>query len=299
MPAPATVFPEPAAVDGVQALAETAAFLSVGPRVSGTEGAARAAAYLMERLRQAGWEARLDLFEDATPAGPLLFRNVVALPPGTPATSLTGFLGASDRAAVILLSHYDTRAGISDRFIGANDSGSSTGLLLHLAALLGRAAALPYPVVLAFVDGEECREQYGPTDGLHGSRRLARLLAASGTSDRVRAVLVLDMVGDRDLAIRLPRNSDPGLVREVLAAAQDTGDRLRFGLADHGMVDDHVPFLESGIPAIDLIDFRYGSAAGLNDYWHTPADTLDKLSADSLAVVGRVTLRTLQRLAAP
>jgi len=154
-------------------------------------------------------------------------------------------------------------------------------------------------------------KSYGRHDGLHGSRRLAKLLQEgdpdvsprwrqrplTGKPD-VRAVLVLDMVGDRDLQITIPRNCDPRLRKLALQCARDEGVRLNFSLLLTGVTDDHVPFLEAGMPAVDLIDFHYGSAPGQNDYWHTPQDTLDKLSPNSLQIVGRVAIRMINELAA-
>ncbi len=152
------------------------------------------------------------------------------------------------------------------------------------------------PVILAFVDGEECRYEYGPNDGLHGSRHLAEQIAAAGLKDKVRAVIVLDMIGDRELAIRIPRNTSRALLKIAFRAAKEEGVRDTFGISREAVLDDHVPFLERGFEAINLIDFEFGSRPGLNDYWHTDADTMDKLSAQSLGLVGRVTLRMLEQL---
>lgn len=273
------------AVDGELALEEAGAFVALGPRDAGTAGAAAAAHYLAARLQALGVTAVTDEFRDPTPAGERVFRNVLAL-----------LDGPSDRL-VILASHYDTKAGVSPDFAGANDSGSSTGLLLALAPLLGRPAAPAPDIVLAFLDGEECHTRYGPRDGLHGSRRLARRLQADGRATNVLAVIVLDMIGDRDLTVTVPRNATPALMQTAFRAAREEGARQQFALGGGPVIDDHVPFLEAGMPAVDLIDFAYGSAPGLNDYWHTPADTLDKLSPASLRTVGRVTVRMLNHLA--
>ncbi|MBL7077397.1 MAG: M28 family peptidase [Kiritimatiellae bacterium] len=289
--------PPPDAVDGAVALSEVARFVGVGPRVSGTPGASRAAAFISDRLRGVGYRALLDAFSETTPDGDVAFANVIGIPPGMSGTMLPEVLGNAESPVVILLSHYDTKAGISGRFVGANDSGSSTGLLLHLAGLIAaRAPTLP-PVVLAFVDGEEARHNYGPNDGLHGSRHLADLIVSSGQQDKVSGVIVLDMIGDKDLDIRIPPNTTHDLLQIAFKAAEAEGVRSQFGISRGSVLDDHVPFLERGIPAIDLIDFEFGSAPGLNDYWHTDADTMDKLSAESLEIVGRVVLRMLPRLA--
>ncbi len=295
-PAPSNL-PSPDAVDGKVALREVARFVAVGPRVSGTPGASRAAAHLSDRLRGSGYRPRLDAFSESTVGGDIVFANVIGLPPGLAGTTLAEVLAEAEEPVVILLSHYDTKAGISDRFVGANDSGSSTGLLLHLADLLGAEGSTSPPVILAFVDGEECRHEYGPRDGLHGSRHLANQIVAAGQQDKVRCVIVLDMIGDKDLDIRIPHNTTRELLRLAFKAADEEGVRSQFGLSRSAILDDHVPFLERKIPAIDLIDLQFGSAPGQNDYWHTDADTIDKLSAASLETVGKVVLRMLHRLA--
>jgi glutaminyl-peptide cyclotransferase len=274
---------DPLAFSGQRALDAAGSFLAVGPRVAGTPGARAAADYLAARLRALDVEAALDSFEDDAPEGKVLFHNVVGRIPGrTP-------------RLIVIGCHYDTKSGISPDFQGANDSGSGVGVLLELASVLKASGPLDATVLLAFLDGEECARQYGPRDGLHGSRRLARQLVGDGRARQVIAVVIADMVGDRDLGVMIPRNGSPGLVAQAFAAAQDEGARLAFSLG-HPVLDDHAPFLDAGMPAVDLIDFAYGSTPGANDYWHTPADTLDKLGARSLEIVGRVILRMLNGL---
>jgi glutaminyl-peptide cyclotransferase len=277
-----TAIPE---FDGVAALKEVEDFVALGPRVSGTEGAEKAAWYILNHLMASGVAAEMDVFEDTTPQGMGTFRNVSGRIPG------------QGRGLVVLGSHYETKAGISEDFVGANDSGSSTGLLLELAQLLGRREkSYPFEIVFAFFDGEECLQRYGAEDGLHGSRRFARQLAGSRKADQVKAVIVVDMIGDSDLHIDLPRNSTRSLVALALDASRRCGRRASFGLMSGTILDDHVPFLEHGFPAIDLIDFQFGSGPGKNDYWHTDADSMDKLSAESLETVGMVLLEMLNRL---
>ncbi len=277
---------DPADVDGQKAYAEVAALVALGPRDAGTEGAARAADHLGARMRALGLEVETDEFADAVPGGTAVFRNVIARVPGR------------GRGIVVLGSHYDTKAGVGDGFQGANDSGSSTGLLLELARVMRAAPTLRASIWFVFFDGEEARERYGPRDGLHGSRRLAGRLVAEGRRDDVLGVIVLDMVGDRDLSITLPDNSAPGLVSRVLAAARAEGARSRFALAGMPYTDDHEPFLLAGMPAVDLIDFAFGSAPGRNDYWHTGEDRMDKISPESLRTVGRVAVRVVNGLVA-
>ncbi|MGD9611852.1 MAG: M28 family metallopeptidase [Kiritimatiellia bacterium] len=275
----------PPAISGAAALEEVRAFLEVGPRDAGTPGAERAATYLRDRLRARGVEAEIQEFRDRSPSGELTFRNVLGRIPGR-----------SDRI-VLLASHFDTKAGIPD-FVGANDSGSSTGLLLELARAFAAGAPHALEIRFAFFDGEESQVEYGPNDGCHGSRHLAQTMAADGSLTNVVALILLDMVGDRDLTVTIPRNSTPWLVSLAFAAARTEGARKHFQLYPYNVGDDHVAFFERGVPAIDLIDFEFGRAPGQNDYWHTAQDTLDKLSAESLDTVGRVAARMVADLLA-
>ena len=275
---------ETKAFSGQAALDEARAFLTTGPRVSGTPGTAQGAAYLQKRLTSLGLSSRVDEFSDPAAVGSKTFRNVLATIPG------------QSNGLIVLVSHYDTKPGISDTFVGANDSGSSSGVLLAIGAWLTTQPRLATTVLLAFTDGEECARDYTAHDGLNGSRRLAQQIKEQSPVQPVIAVIVLDMIGDRDLTVTIPRNGTPVLFKTVFDAARAEGVRHAFYLHESNMLDDHVPFLEAGLPAIDLIDFKYGSAPGLNDYWHTPADTFDKLSAQSLETVGRVTLRMINML---
>ncbi len=267
---------------GTNALARVRRLCELGPRDALTPGAEAAAKWIVAELSAIGLVPNTDTFDDPAPDGTSrLFRNVMATVPGT------------GGGQVLLLSHYDTKTGISDTFVGANDGGSSTGLLLELAAHFARNPATP-SVTFAFLDGEECRRAYSDTDGLHGSRHLARKLREAG--QHIDAVILLDMVGDRDLRLTLPRNGAAHLKTALLDAAAAQGVRSKVGLLPYDMVDDHVPFLDAGFSAIDLIDFEYGSAPGLRDYWHTDADTIDKLSSESLHVTGTVVIQLINDL---
>ena len=266
---------------GSNALAHVAGLVALGPRDAGTPGAARAADWIADALRTAGIEVVRDTFEDDTPAGRRTFHNVLGRLPG------------EHKGRLLLLSHFDTKAGIAPDFIGANDGGSSTGLLLALAEWLARQPRR-LGIDFAFLDGEECLYSYQENDGLHGSRRLARQMRQQGAP--LRAVILLDMIGDQDLRFTVPRNSSSELKLLLLDATMAQACRDRVVLLDHDILDDHQPFLDYGFPAIDLIDFHYGTRPGANDIWHTPGDTLDKLSADSLQMVGAVTLEMLRRI---
>ena len=272
--------------DAPRAFAEVEAFVHTGPRVSGTEGAKKAADYLLQRLVSIGIPAELQTFEDQSPLGTTTFHNVVGTLPG-------------DRSDILILgSHFDTKYGI-EGFLGANDSGSSSGLLLELGRVWKTSTdnSRDRPTLrLVFFDGEECRHRYGANDGFHGSKAYVDSLEKAGEIDRVHAMILLDMIGDRDLSVTIPRNSTPALALLAFHAATAVGRRDAFSWHEAAVGDDHVAFLDAGIPAIDLIDFQFGSAPGKNDYWHTPEDTMDKISIESLDTVGQVTLYMLQQL---
>jgi Zn-dependent M28 family amino/carboxypeptidase len=252
------------------------------PRDAMTPGAERAALWIQARLAAHGINASLDRFTAKTHDGERAFVNVMAPLPGP--TNQT----------IVLLSHFDTKSGIAENFQGANDSGSSTGLLIEIARIIAQNKNYPFKVVIAFLDGEECCVRYGPHDGLHGSRHLAAKLRRA--KENVKAVILADMIGDRDLNIMLPRNGTPKLRALALKAADATGDRAHITLYDGDILDDHQPFLDAGFPAVDLIDFKYGSVPGANDYWHTPEDTLDKISPESLTITGRIVTEMLNML---
>jgi len=285
---PAAPLVAPEQLSGEKAFAEVRNFVAIGPRVSGTPGSATAAEYLQERLTSFGLAPMVDVFPSDSPHGRLVFRNVLARLPG------------KAPGVIVLISHYDTKAGIANDFVGANDSGSSTGLLLEMARVLAQPrATLPGPSILfAFVDGEEALVEYGPKDGLYGSYRLSMRLGRERRKDPVHAVIVVDMIGDKNLNVTIPPNTTPALRSLVLEAAHEGGVRSFFSLGDQEILDDHVPFLQANLPAVLLIDFQYGSW-GRNNYWHTREDTMDKLSPESLEIVGRTVLRMLNRLSAP
>lgn len=276
----------PAEFDGAKAFEEARSLLELGPRDSSTPGAEAAAKHLRDRLQALGVAASIDEFKGLSPKGEVAFRNVMGLLPG------------GGKRLLILGSHYDTKSGIGGKFQGANDSASSSAALLELARVMAKGPELPVEVMFVFFDGEECMAHYGPSDGLHGSRHLAKKLIDEGRASDVKAMILLDMIGDRDLTITIPRNSTPSLISTVFNAAQEDGSRDKFSLSPLQIGDDHDPFFSAGIPAIDIIDFNYGSAPGRNDYWHTEADRIDKISAESLGTVGRVVLRVVNKLAA-
>jgi Zn-dependent M28 family amino/carboxypeptidase len=269
--------------DGQRAFAEVEALVQISPRDAGTRGGKQAAEHILQRLKDNGIAAEIDTFTDQTPEGPKTMHNVIGRIPGK-----------TDRW-IIVGSHFDTMPGI-ENFQGANDSGSSTGILIELARILANQRP-DIGIMFAFFDGEEGIAGYIEGDGLHGSRHMAAQLTESGTREKIDAMVLLDMVGDADLHINIPANSSAELVKETLEAAHAAGYRDYVSVSRKSIIiDDHVPFLKIGIPAIDLIDFKYGSKPGLNDLWHTPDDTLENIRAESLEITGRIALQLISQL---
>ncbi|MDE0260921.1 MAG: M28 family peptidase [Bryobacterales bacterium] len=259
--------PEEYVLAGQRAMEWTSRFVALGNRPAGSAQLRRQAEMIVENLDRLSCTVEVDRFVAATPNGAKPMRNIVAR-----------FGAGSDRPVVVISGHYDTIA--APAFVGANDGGSSAALLMVLAERFDRAGQ--EGVWLAFFDGEEAVVEWNDGDHTYGSRRLARRWAADGTVSRISALINVDMIGDRDLDVLYEGNSDAALRREVWDIASALGYAAEFG-ANLGYVqDDHVSFLEVGVPSLNLIDFNYGPR---NSYWHTPRDSMDKLSERSFAIV--------------
>lgn len=251
------------------------------PRDAGTLRGRSAANYILDTASAAGADARLDRFTAMTPRGMKRFTNVYSDWTCNP----TG-------KWVVVVSHYDTKPGVNCP--GANDGASTTGLLVGLANALSDWRTPNANVTLMWLDAEECVEAYRDGDGFQGSKRAAQYLKESGRE--VAAVVCVDMLGDRNLSIGIPKNTTPQLRALALDAAGKAGIRESVHEMAEAVKDDHVAFLEQGFPALNLIDFDYGSESGLNDYWHTQQDTMDKISEGSLLVSGRLVCQLINLL---
>lgn len=293
-------------LSGQKAYDHVKTLVEFGPRPAGSKELERSRRYLIEQLAAVGWETQRQTFTDRTPQGEIEFTNLRArFGEGRWDEKVSGLIG----------SHYDTKFYTSFEFVGANDAGSSTGLLVEIARVLQGRPDLAKEIELIFFDGEEA---FGPNitsqDGLYGSKHYAKewLMTPKLVPDWG---LLLDMVGDKDLKIRagvqIPRSSLQDLAKaraegyvvdmevvqggieqlskDLLAAAADLGVRKEVGISPDYIIDDHIPLnVIAGVPMIVLIDFDY-------PYWHTPGDTLDKVSAESLAISGRVTLQMVEK----
>ena len=262
---------------GEKAFTHVQHLVDLGPRPAGSEALEKSRLYIIEQLKSAGWTVTRSEFSDQTPRGKITFVNLIAR---------FGIKEKNEAAQFFLCSHYDTKSFDTIRFVGADDGGSSTGLLIEMARVLAMSPALAAKIELLFFDGEEAFENFTTTDGLYGSRHFAEELRDSGKAKSVRGGILFDMVGDKSLDVTLPSDSPADLTRNIFAAADALGQRAHFTYLGGGMTDDHTPLNQIGIPVIDLIDFDFPP-------WHTAGDTLDKISAESLEIVGRVALYDL------
>lgn len=265
---------------GEKALGQVQTLVDFGPRPPGSEAMQKQRAYIRKNLENNGWQVEEQAFSDETPRGKIQFVNLIARWPNE----------SKRRDYFLLCSHYDTKTFDTFRFVGADDGGSSSGALLEMARVLSLHPQLAARVALVFFDGEEAYEGYNAGDGLYGSRYFAAQIEKTKTRKQYRGAIVWDMIGDRDLTITLPPDSPQELTRDLFAAADAMNARSHFTYANTGILDDHTPLNKIGIPAIDLIDFDYPP-------WHTAGDTMDKLSAQSLQIVGSVTAYFLAEMA--
>jgi glutaminyl-peptide cyclotransferase len=264
--------------DGAKAFQDVAKLVSFGPHPSASDGIHQAQQYIESELKSCGCTFDEDNFHTPTPIGDMTMKNIVAKMPG------------SGSGIILLLTHYDTKRLAN--FVGAEDGGSSTGVMLEMARLLcARQGKEANSVWIAFLDGEEAIVDWTDTDSVYGSRELAARMALSGDLKRVKAVILADMIGQKDLEIPKETGSTRWLTDLVWSTAARLGYGNVFVARDMPIEDDHQPFLKRGVPAVDLIDFD-----GFQPYWHTPQDTLDKVSARNLGIVGHVVLASIDEL---
>jgi len=252
--------------------------VQIGSRPVGSAGHKKTEAYIRSKLR--GDQVEEDVFTADTPGGKFEMRNIIAKYPGT------------RDGVIVIASHYDTNLPLKN-YVGANDGGSSTGLLLELANHFRGKKREGYAVWLLWTDGEEALQKWSATDSLYGSRHLADKWQQDGTLKKIRAFVLLDMIGDADLNVDRDMNSTPWLEDLVGQAAAHLGYQSHFFARVIQIDDDHLPFARMQVPVADLIDFTYGYN---NVFHHTSEDTLDKLSPTSLEIVGNTVLETVRLL---
>jgi hypothetical protein len=273
-PAPAA---DPPAFDGGRAFEHLRAVVGFGPRPPGSAAAEETRRYVKAQMAAIGVQVAEQGFEAKTPIGPVKMVNLRATIPGARPERL------------ILAGHYDTKLFRQFRFVGANDAGSSTAFLIEMARVL-KARKNPLTIELLFLDGEEAFiDWYLGDDNRYGSRHYVQDAKRTGDLARIKAMILVDMIGDRDLVIKRESTSTSWLTDIIWSAAKGLGHGAIFSNETFAVEDDHVPFLNAGVPAVDLIDLEYAP-------WHTAEDTLDKVSARSMEVVGRVLTAALPKV---
>jgi glutaminyl-peptide cyclotransferase len=270
----------PPAIDSARAMQYVKEIVALGPRPIGSANHKKVENYILAHLKADAVEE--DSFTADTPEGKFPARNIIAKFPGT------------RDGIIVIASHYDTNYPLRDTsYIGANDGASSSALLLEFANQLRGQKRDGYSIWLVWDDAEEAMKTWSDADSLYGIRHLAEKWEADGTLKKVKAFLLADMIGDADLNIDRDSNSTPWLEAVVLEAATRLGYQSHFFARTMQVSDDHLPFVKRGVPSADIIDFDYGYD---NVFWHTPQDTIDKLSPKSLEIVGATMMETLRIL---
>jgi glutaminyl-peptide cyclotransferase len=271
---------EMASLSGHKALEHVKAQVAFGPRPPGTPALQKCREYIEQQMRGFGYQIEEDTFTAQTPYGPIQMHNLIARK------------GRGEKGVLALATHYDTKLMEGKNFIGANDAGSSTGLLIELARVLA-ASKDPLDYWFLFLDGEEAFVEWSTFDSTYGSRHLARRWKSEGIVPKIRALILLDMIGDKDLDILYDTNSTKRLMDLVFETATKTGLGSILSRYQSAIEDDHLPFLDAGIPSVDIIDLNYGPG---NSYHHTLSDTLDKVSPQSMEKTGKLVLAVLAEL---
>ena len=267
----------PAAFDSSKAWEHLRQQVAIGPRPSGSAGNLKNREYIAKTLAAIGLKTVEQAWTAATPLGPIKMVNLIATIPGQ----------RTER--IVLASHFDTKLFREFRFVGASDGASSTAALLELARVIKLRPQLPFTIELLFLDGEEATGEWLGTDNTYGSRHYVEVARQAATLKSIRAMILLDMIGDRQLNIRRETNSTPWMTDIVWNVARRLGHQASFITETMAVEDDHLPFLKAGVPSIDIIDLDYPA-------WHTAQDTLDAVSARSLQVVGDVVLAALPEI---
>ncbi len=272
--APAQTAPQ---INSTRAFQYVKEYVAIGSRPPGSPGHAKAEQYIKSHL--AGDNIEVDSFTAKTPVGEFPIHNIIVKFPG------------KKDGIIVVAGHYETNYPLPKEFVGANDGGSTTGLLLELANQFRGKQLDGYSIWLLWTDGEEAFVKWSDKDSLYGTKHLAAKWQQDGTAKKIKAFILLDMIGDADLDIQRDTNSTPWLSDLVYQAATTLGYQSHFFQQSVAIEDDHIPFAKIGVPVVDIIDIDYGYA---NAYHHTTQDTLDKLSPKSLEIVGDVTLQTIQ-----
>jgi len=289
------VVPGAVAFNGERAMEHVKKQMEIGPRIPGSPELAKTRDYIVKSLKSSGLSVKTDEFITATPLGEKKMVNLTAEIPG------------ESKDVIMVASHYDSKFYKDMRFVGANDPGTSVGTLLELGRVLGASPQKPKLTYwLVFFDGEEafCEnwdQCHNPNpadpktplpDNTYGSRHYVSRLRESNELRRVRALILLDLMGSKNLQLGRDTMSTRWLQDIVWRTANESGYGKYFVERPESVgSDDHEPFLRAGIDSLDLIQLS------TYPYWHKANDTLDKVSAKSMKVVGDVVLASLPKIA--
>ena len=266
-------------VDPEQVMRHVEKIVSYGPHPPGSQAQKEVGGYIAEQLQSHGLKVHTHTFHPVTPLGRLEMNNI------------WGVVEGKEDSVIILASHYDSKYFENFSFLGANDSGSSSGLLLELARILSQENPTDNSLWFVFFDGEEALVDWTSADSLYGSREFVRMLKGPRQMGKISTLILLDMVGEKDLVLRQDFNSTPWLNQIIWDQGRQMGYGNIFQLrGSTSAQDDHLPFAQEGVPVVDIIDLDYA-------YWHKKEDTLDKLSPDNLRIVGDVVLASLPEIA--
>jgi glutaminyl-peptide cyclotransferase len=267
--------------DAARAYNHVKSMVELGPHPSGSDAIKKAQEYIEKEFKSYGLKVTGDNFESVTPRGSVPMKNIIGELPG-------------EKPDIVLITgHYDTK--LQRGFLGANDGGSSAACVLEMARVLSKTKP-QYTLWFVQFDGEEAVVDWNAMNGkdnTYGSRHLVSKLKADGTLSRVKAMILVDMIGDKNLDIKREGESTPWLVNVIWDTAKKIGYEKNFIQEEQFISDDHIPFKEAGVPVVDLIDFNYGPD---HAYWHTNEDTLDKVSGESMKAVGDVLIRALPEI---
>jgi glutaminyl-peptide cyclotransferase len=273
---------------GQAAYTLTRQLLDVAPkRFNGSPGHAKAEEFLKQHFAPEAAKGNFvaDTFTASTPAGLQTMTNYIAKYPG------------KKDGIIVLVSHYETNYPLRDiNFYGANDGAATSALLIEIGTILRAHPPEGYSIWLVFDDGEEAVKTWSNSDSLYGTRHLAAKWSQDGTLTKIKALLVADMIADKDLNIDYVENSTPWLLDLLKVAAKNTGHSTYIFKYREAEEDDHLPFAARGVPVLDLIDAHYGpiTDAMPDGYHHTDKDTLDKISAHSLQISGDIFLEMIR-----
>lgn len=269
--------PHAGPVSGQHVLELTQQLLTVAPkRFNGSPGHAAARQFIREHFAPEAARGNFvdDSFVANTPAGPQLMHNLIVKFPG------------KRDGIIVLATHYETNYNLRNiNFVGANDGACTTALLIAIGQHLREHSPAGYAVWLVFDDGEESVSgNWSETDSLYGTRHLAARWSGDGTLAHVKAFVLADMIGWRQMQIDREGNSTPWLEQALAEAAKTTGHTRYLAAGGQAIEDDHLPFKARGVPVLDVIDYEYGPPSNPEAFHHTEGDTLDKLSPQSLQV---------------